>query len=51
MENHNARAFQPKYLADYRIVKVINENTVIEATPDGTERKCNIHHIKTNFTD
>ena len=46
MKNHNVRAFHPKYLAHYRIVKVMNKNTVIVTTPDGRERKCNIHHIK-----
>ena len=46
MKNHSVRAFQPRYLADYRIVKVVNENTVIVATPDSRERKCNVNHIK-----
>ena len=46
MRTNSVRAFQPKYLADYRIIKVINENTVIVASPDGRKRKINIHHIK-----
>ena len=46
IKNHSVRAFQPKYVADYRIIKVINKNTVILASPDGRERMCNIHHIK-----
>ena len=46
IKDHKARAFQPKYLADYRIIKVINENTVIVVSTDDRERKCNIHQIK-----
>ena len=46
MKNHNAKAFQPKYLADHPIIKIIYENTVIVVTSDGREWKCNIHHIK-----
>ena len=46
MKNHSAKAFQCKYLADYQIIKIINENTVIVGTPYGREQKCNIHHTK-----
>ena len=46
MKNHSAKAFQLKYLADYQIIKIINENTVIVVTPNGREQKGNIHHIK-----
>ena len=46
MKNYNVRTFQPKYVADYRVIKIINVNTVIVASPDGMERKCNFHHIK-----
>ena len=46
MKTHNARAFQAKYAADYTVIKIINENTVIVASPESRERKCNIHHIK-----
>ena len=46
MKKHIVRVFQPKYLADYRVIKVITENTVIVVSPDGRERKCSIHHIK-----
>ena len=46
MKNYNARAFQPKYLADYRVIKVENKNAEIVTSPDGRKRKCNILHIK-----
>ena len=46
MKNHNVRAFQSKYVANYRVIKIVNESTVIVASPDGRERKCNINHIK-----
>ena len=46
IKNLNVRAFLPKYLADYRIIKVVNENTAKVVSPDGRERQCNIHHIK-----
>ena len=46
MKNHNVRAFQPKYVTDYRVIIIINENTLIVPSPDSRERKCNIHHIK-----
>ena len=29
MKNHNVTAFQPKYLADYRVIKVINKGKLV----------------------
>ena len=46
MKDHNVRTFQPKDVTDYRVIKIINENTVIVRSPGGREIKCNIHHIK-----
>ena len=46
MKNHNVTAFQLKYVADYRVIKIVNKSTVMVASPDSKERKCNIHHIK-----
>ena len=46
MKNHNAKAFQPKYLVDHQIIKIVNGNTGIVARHDGREQECNIHHIK-----
>ena len=46
IKNHTASTFQPKYLADHRVLKIVNDSTVIMSSPDGKEKKCNIHHIK-----
>ena len=46
IKNHTASSFQPKYLADHRVVKILNDSTVIISYPDGKEKKCNIHHVK-----
>ena len=46
IKNHNTSTFQPKYLAEHRVIKIVNENTVIVSSPDGKEKKCNIHHVK-----
>ena len=46
IKNHTASTFQLKYLADHRIIKIVNDSTVIVASPDGREKKCNIHHVK-----
>ena len=45
-KNHTTSTFQPKYLADHRVVKILNGSTVIIPSPDGKEKKCNIHHGK-----
>ena len=47
MKNHTASVFQPKNLADHRVVKIVNDNTVIVSSPDGKVKKCNVHHVKT----
>ena len=46
IKNHTASTFQPKYLADHRVIKIVNNSTVIMSSPDGKEKKCNIHHVK-----
>ena len=46
IKNHTASTFQPKYLADHRVIKIVNDSTVIVFSPDSEEKKCNIHHVK-----
>ena len=46
IKNHTASTFQPKYLADHGIIKIVNDSTVIASSPDGKKKKCNIHHVK-----
>ena len=49
IKNHTTSTFQPKYLADHRVIKIVNDSTVIVASPDSKEKKCNIHHVKAIF--
>ena len=46
IKNHTASTFQLKYLADHRIIKIVNDGTVIVSSPDRKEKKCNIHHVE-----
>ena len=46
IKNHTASTFQPNYLADHKVVKIINDSTFIISSPDRKEKKCNIHHVK-----
>ena len=45
-KNHTTSTFQPKYLADHRVAKIVNDSTVIVSSLDGKEKKCNIHRVK-----
>ena len=38
--------FDPKYIADHRVICIINEYIVIFQTLDGKEKRCNIHNLK-----
>ena len=40
--------FAPCYvvLVDHRVVQIVNELVVILLTPDGKEKRCNIHNLK-----
>ena len=49
IKNHTAYTFQPKYLVDYRVTKIVNDSTLTVSSPDGKEKKCNIHHVKAIF--
>ena len=46
IKNHTVATFQLKYLADHRVVKILNNSTVIMSSPDRKEKKCNINHVK-----
>ena len=46
IKNNTDTAFDPKYLADHRVVQILNELVVILQTPDGKEKRCNIHNLK-----
>ena len=38
--------FDPKYIADHRVICIVKESLVILQTPDGKEKRCNIHNLK-----
>ena len=46
IKNNTGTAFDPKDLADHRIVWIVNESIVILQTPDGKEKRCNIYNVK-----
>ena len=46
IKNHTASTFQPKYLADHRVLKVLNDSMVVISSSDRKEKKCSIHHVK-----
>ena len=45
VKDHHKGAFDPNYMFDHRVSGILNDSTVMLATPDGKE-KCNIHYIK-----
>ena len=44
--DHQKGTFEPTYIFDHRVSGILNNSTVMLTTPDGKEKKCNIHHIK-----
>ena len=43
---HQKGTFNQSYIFDHTFVGILNDSTVALITPDGKEKKCNIHHIK-----
>ena len=37
---------EPKYLMDYKVLKIINDNTLLLIAPKGKESKTNINDVK-----
>ena len=46
VKNHSYHTFEAKYLLDYRILKILNDSTLLIVTPNGKERKTNIYDVK-----
>ena len=46
IKNHQKGPFNPTYICDHQVIGIPNKSTVLLTTPDGKERKCNIHHVK-----
>ena len=38
--------FDPSYIYDHRVTGGVNDSTLAPTTPDGKEKRCNIHHVK-----
>ena len=45
-KNHAHHTFEPKYLLDYRVLKILNDSSLLLVTPNGKERKTNINDVK-----
>ena len=45
-KNNTGMVFDPKYIADHRVICIVNESVVILRTLDGKEKRCNIHNLK-----
>ena len=46
VKDHQKGTFDPTYPYDHGVSEILNDSTVMLTTPDGKERKCNIHYIK-----
>ena len=46
VKNHHKGPFDPTYIYDHWVAEILNNSIVLLTTPDGKERKCNIHHVK-----
>ena len=50
IKNNPKGPFDPTYIYNYQVAGIPNESTVLLTTPDGKEKKCNIHHVKSVST-
>ena len=46
VKNHAHHTVEPKYLLDYKVLKILNDSTLLLMTPNGKERKININDVK-----
>ena len=46
VKNHLRNTFNTRFISDYRILKIINECTLLIESPDGKTRKININNAK-----
>ena len=46
IKNHHKGPSDPTYIYNHQVAEIINDNMVLLTTPDGKEKKCNIHHVK-----
>ena len=46
VKNHLRNAFKSKFIADYRVLEIVNDCTLIIQSPDGQTRQININDAK-----
>ena len=46
VNNHTCHTFKPKYLLNYKVLKILNDSTLLLITPNGKERITNIYNVK-----
>ena len=46
VKDHQKDTFDHTYIYDHRVLGILNDGTLVLTTPDGKERRCNIHYIK-----
>ena len=46
VKDHCTGTLDTIYIYDHRVSGIINDSSVMPTTPDGKEKKCKIHHIK-----
>ena len=46
LKNHAHHSFKPKYLLDYKVLKILNDSTLLPVTINGKEWKTSINDVK-----
>ena len=46
VKNHLRNTFESRFIADYRVLKIVNDHTLIVQSPDGKTRQININNTK-----
>ena len=49
-KNQTCHTFESKYLLDYRVLKILNDSTLLLVTLNGKERKPNVNDVKPSST-
>ena len=44
IKNNTGMVLDPKFIADHRVICIVNKSVVILQTADGKEKRCNIHN-------
>ena len=46
IKNHTAKPFEPKYIGDYRIIKLVGHKVHLQHCQGGPSKEEHLHHIK-----